>query len=187
MRRAIYLFIMILLLTGCKSSKQATSTKLPAETKYLSAKMQITAPMQSGTVTLNGTLKLKSSDRVQLSVLMPILRTELVRMEVCPEYCMLVDRMNRQYVVMTKEEMAKSLPSGMTYSRLENLLVSSAAAAGRYELSGKDMGLPSLEKAKVVVYDISDKEFDMTPTTVSSKYTQVSSDEMLDKVKALLQ
>jgi hypothetical protein len=39
----------------------------------------------------------------------------------------------------------------------------------------------------VVVYDISDKEFDMTPTTVSSKYTQVSSDEMLDKVKALLQ
>jgi hypothetical protein len=187
MKRAIYLFMMILLLASCKSSKQATSSKLPAETKYLSAKMQITAPMQSGTVTLNGTLKLKSSDRVQLSVLMPILRTEMVRMEVCPEYCMLVDRINHQYVTMTKDEMKKSLPSGMTYERLESLLISSAAASERYELSGKDMGLPSLEKAKVVVYDISDKEFEMTPTVVSSRYTQISSSEMLDKVKALLQ
>jgi hypothetical protein len=49
------------------------------------------------------------------------------------------------------------------------------------------MGLPSMEKAKVVVYDISDKEFEMTPTVVSSRYTQISSSEMLDKVKALLQ
>jgi uncharacterized protein YceK len=187
MKRAIYLFMMILLLTGCKSSKQATSSKYPSGMEYLSAKMQITAPMQSGTVTLNGTLKLKRSDRVQLSVLMPILRTELVRMEVCPEYCMIVDRMNHQYVTMTKKEMAKSLPSNMTYDRLESLLLNSAVASEKYELSGKDMGLPSLEKAKVVVYDISGDEFEMTPTKVSSRYTQVSSSDMLDKVKALLQ
>jgi hypothetical protein len=41
------------------------------------------------------------------------------------------------------------------------------------------MGLPKLEKAKVTVYDIADGEFDMQPTTVPGKYTQVSAADLL--------
>jgi hypothetical protein len=186
MKRVFYLLMTIVLLTGCKTAKHATTT-LPAETKYLSAKMQITAPLKSGSVTLNGTVKMKSDDRVQLSILMPILRSEMARMEVSPEQCMLVDRMNHRYVVMDEAEMKSMLPSHFSYAKLEKLLIDSAAAAERYEFSGKELGIPSLEKGKVVVYDISDKEFEMTPTTVSSKYTQVTTAELLNTINALLQ
>jgi hypothetical protein len=149
--------------------------------------MQITAPLSSGTVTLSGTVKLKSNELVQLSVLMPILRTELFRMELAPEYCMVVDRMNNRYSLMSKNEMASYLPSGMDYNKMENMLINSAASSDRYEFSGKDFGLPSLEKAKVVVYDISDKEISIIPTTLSSKYTRVSVEDMLNIVKLLQQ
>jgi hypothetical protein len=88
---------------------------------------------------------------------------------------------------MDEAEMKSMLPSHFSYAKLEKLLIDSAAAAERYEFSGKELGIPSLEKGKVVVYDISDKEFEMTPTTVSSKYTQVTTAELLNTINALLQ
>jgi hypothetical protein len=177
MKKVIYLMFVVLLLTGCRSSRHVASGS--DAIKYLSAKMQIVAPLKSGSVTLSGTVRLKSSDRVQLSVLMPILRSELFRLEVSSESCIVLDRMNKQYVLLSKAEMGSLLPSGFSYEKLEALLIKSAAAAERYELTGKDMGLPKLEKAKVTVYDIADGEFDMQPTTVPGKYTQVSAADLL--------
>ena len=57
---------------------------------------------------------------------------------------------------------------------------------GKTELSGKDIGIPSLEKAKVQLYEFSTKEFSMTPTELTSKYRQVPLEELVKMLVAFL-
>ena len=54
------------------------------------------------------------------------------------------------------------------------------------ELTGKDIGIPSLEKAKVQLYEFSTQEFSMTPTELTSKYNQVPLEELVKMLVALL-
>ncbi len=163
----------ITLLTGCKSSKLATIPATPEEVHYLSSKLQLTVPNDGGSMTAGGTMKLKSGERVQLSVLMPILRTEMVRIEVTPDEVLFLDRMNKRYVQATRTELETMFSANLKFAKLEKLLFEAAQPGGKSELTGKELGLPSLEKAKIKLYDFSDQEFNMTPTEISSKYTQV--------------
>ena len=47
---------------------------------------------------MNGTMKLVSGERMQLSLLMPILRSEVARLEITPDDVLVVDRMGKRYV-----------------------------------------------------------------------------------------
>ena len=53
-------------------------------------------------MSVGGTMKMKTHERVQVSLLMPILRTEVARIEITPDEVLLVDRMNRRFVRATK-------------------------------------------------------------------------------------
>ena len=57
---------------------------------------------------------------------------------------------------------------------------------GKTELTGKDIGIPSLEKAKVQLYEFSTQEFSMTPTELTSKYNQIPLEELVKMLVALL-
>ena len=48
---------------------------------------------------------MKGGERVQLSILMPILRTEIARLEITPDEILLVDRMNKRYVRASRSEL----------------------------------------------------------------------------------
>ena len=78
-------------LAGCKTSRHSSS--LSGESACLSSKVQLTVPHKDATLTVNGTMKLKKEECMQISFLMPILRTEVARMEVTPDEILLVDRM----------------------------------------------------------------------------------------------
>ena len=158
MRNVFYLLLLVVMLAGCKSTKNITSSVPVAEPCYLSSKLQLTIPSGSdGSITTGGTMKMKGGERVQLSILMPILRTEIARLEITPDEVLLIDRMNKRYV----------------------------RASGKAELSGKELGIPSLERAKVRLYDFSSKEFAMTPTEISDRYTQVPLEELLNMLTKL--
>ena len=129
---------------------------------------------------------MKTHERVQVSLLMPILRTEVARIEITPDEVLLVDRMNRRFVRATKEELKGMLPKNAEYSRLEKILMDASLPGGKTELTGKDVGIPSLEKAKVQLYEFSTKEFSMTPTELTSKYRQVPLEELVKMLTALL-
>lgn len=98
------------MLAGCKSSKHLatsetkTSTKAPTSS-YLASKLQLTIPGKKGSMSVGGTMKMKTHERVQISLLMPILRTEVARIEVTPDEVLLVDRMNKRFVRATKAEL----------------------------------------------------------------------------------
>ena len=62
---------------------------------------------------------------------------------------------------------------------MEKLLTDASKPGGKTELSGKDLGIPKLEKAKVQLYEFSTKEFSMTPTELTAKYRQVPLEELV--------
>lgn len=167
------LLIVLAILSGCKSSRMVTTPPVVDAPRYLSSKMQLTIPNKGGSFTVSGTMKLKSDDRVQLSILMPILRTEMVRIDISPDEAILVDRMNRRFVRTTKEELREVLPKNSNFAQLQKLLFDASLPQGKSDLTGKELGIPSFEKAKAKLYDFSFSEFIMSPTEVSSKYTQV--------------
>ena len=180
MKRIAYFLLIAVVLVGCKSSKRLTATKVPEVTaseaaipSYLASRLQLTIPGKGGSMSVGGTMKMKSRERVQISLLMPILRTELARIEVTPTEVLFVDRMNKRFVRATKNE-------------LEKLLTDASKPGGKTELSGKDLGIPKLEKAKVQLYDFSTKELSITPTEVTSRYRQVSLEELMKMLVALL-
>ncbi len=123
-------------------------------------------------MSVGGTMKMKSRERVQISLLMPILRTELARIEVTPTEVLFVDRMNKRFVRATKKELKEILSKNVEFSQLEKLLTDASKPGGKTELSGKDLGIPQTEKAKVQLYDFSTKELSITPTEVTSRYRQ---------------
>lgn len=163
-------------LSACKTSRQSEGSLQPA---CLSSKVRLTIPHKCGAVTVNGTLKLVSGERLQLSFLMPILRTELVRLDVTPDEVMLIDRMGKQYVQTNRNELKGLLPKKADFAHLEKLLFKAARPGGKTVLEGSDLGIPKLEKGRLELTDFSDKPFTLTPTQVSARYKKVELAELL--------
>lgn len=188
MRKILYLLLLVVVvLAGCKSSKTAvTQTAIPEAPRYLSSRLQLTVPSgANGSITTGGIMRMKSGERVQLSILMPVIRTEIARLEITPDEILLIDRMSKRYVRASRNELKDVLPKDARFSKLEKLLLDASLPGGKSELSGRELGIPSLEKAKLRLYDFSSKEFSMTPAEVSNRYTQVSLAELLNMLTEL--
>ncbi|MCD8081354.1 MAG: DUF4292 domain-containing protein [Bacteroides sp.] len=174
----------ILLLASCKTSKVVTR---PTDTtvRYVSSKLQLTVPNRSSTLTLNGTMKMMSPERIQLSVLVPILRSEAVRIDLTPDEVLVVDRMNRRYIRASREDLRDILLPKAEFFQLEKMIFAVAEKGDRVTLTAAELGLPTLEKAKVEFYDFSFNEFTMTPTEISGKYDEMTVDELLAMLNKL--
>lgn len=179
------LMLVALCLVGCKTSRQSTSG-LSGKTGYLSSKVQLTVPHQRGAVlTVNGTMKLKDDERVQISFLMPILRTEVARIEITPDTLLLVDRMEKRYVRVAKRDLKEMLPRKADFAHLQKLIYAASKPGAKNYLTGKDVGLTSFEKGKIELSNFSNKEFTMTPTHLSSRYKEVELSELLEMLMSL--
>lgn len=181
--RMLPLLLLAVALAGCKTSRMAHMGV--ENTGYLSSKVQLTVPHKDAVLTVNGTMKLKEGERMQLSFLMPILRTEVARMEVTPDDILLVDRMGKRYVQATLKELKRILPKKADFARLEKLLYAASKPDGKKTLTGKELGIPSLAKGKLVFSDFSNKGFTMSPTQLSQKYREVAWEELLEMLMDL--
>lgn len=187
-----YLYKILLLLTsllfvlsGCKTSRQS-DISIPKQTDYLSSKVLLTVPHSNGAVlTVHGTMKLKSAERMQLSFLMPIFRTEVARIEATPEDLLLVDRMGKRYVRITRAQLKKVASKNADFGRLEKILFDAAKPNAKRSLSGSELGISALAKASIELSDFSDAEFELTPTNLSSKYREVSLEELLEMLLSI--
>ena len=112
-------------------------------------------------------------------------KVKLARMEVTPEEILLVDRMGKRYVRATRKELKDVLPKKADFAHLEKILFDASKPDGKKDLSGKELGIPSLEKGKVELSNFSNDSFSLTPTELSSKYTQVELNEILEMLMSL--
>lgn len=173
-------------LAGCRTSRQAESV-INKDTGCLSSKVRLTIPTSKEAIlTVDGTLKLKAGERVQVSFQMPILRTEVARIDLTPDEILLVDRMGRRYVQASRKELKGMLPRKATFARLEKLLYEASKPGAKNYLTGTDLGIPSLEQGKIELTDFSSKPFNLTPTQLSSRYKRVELEELLGLLISLL-
>lgn len=177
------LLFAVLLLVGCKSTK--TVVKVPeVAQQYLSSKLELTIPHGDAVFTVNGTMKMKEGELVQMSLLMPLFRSEVARIEATPTYLLMVDRMNRRFVKGTQYDLRDYLPKD-SYQHLEKLIKEAAKPGGKATLTGKEIDIKQLAKAKIELYDFSDAPFSIEPTNVSSRYRQVTIEELLQLLMSL--
>lgn len=130
-------------------------------------------------------MKLVSGQCMQLSFVMPIIHSEVARLEVTPGYVLVIDRMGRRYVQATRQELKGVLPKKADFAHLEKMLFNASKQGGKATLTGKELGIPSLEKGKITLSDFSNKEISLTPTQVSSRYTRVEWTELLEMLAKL--
>lgn len=181
--RLVCLMVLLIGLAGCKTSRQAGSNR--PETGFLSSKVVLTVPTKEAVLTVNGTMKLKAGERMQLSFLMPILRSEVARIDITPDEVILVDRMGKRYVQASRRELKGVLPKKATFQYLEKLLYAASRPGGKNTLTGTELGIPSMEKGKIELTDFSTKPFNMTPTQLSSRYQKVEWYEILEMLMSL--
>ncbi|MDR0891716.1 MAG: DUF4292 domain-containing protein [Mediterranea sp.] len=187
MKRIAYLLLLLVVLAGCRSSKHLLAPEAVEVPHYLSSRVQLSLASRKGPIVVNGTMKMKSGECVQIALLMPILRTEVARVEATPQQVLLVDRMNRRYVRASREELRTMFPiAHVEFARLQKLLDDAAKPGGKRELSGADLGIPALDGSKVMLYDFSTKELQVTPTALNERYRQIPLDEFVTMLKGML-
>ena len=187
-RPAILLAMALLLcLAGCKTSRHAAGPSLK-ESTCLSSKVKLTVPSKQSVLTVNGTMKLVRGERMQLSFLsflMPILRTEVARIEVTPDDILLVDRMGKRYVRATRRELKGVLPKKADFAHLEKLLYDAARPEGKTVVTAESLGLHKIEGGRIEFSDFSTRPLALSPTQLSSKYVQVEWYELLHLLMSL--
>lgn len=169
---------LMLCLAGCHTSRRA-AREFSKESACLSAKVKLTVPSKQSVLTVNGTLKLRRGERAQLSFLMPILRTEVARIEVTPDDILLVDRMGRRYVRATRRELKGILPRKADFAHLEKLLFDAARPGGKTVVTAEELGLAGVEEGRLELSDFSTQSFQLQPTRLSARYEEVSWHEIL--------
>ena len=92
--------------------------------------------------------------------------------------------MNRRFVKATPRELRDYLPAE-SYKRLEKMIKDAAKPGGKATLTGQELGIKQLAKAKIELYDFSDEEISIEPTELSSRYRMVTMEEILQLLMSL--
>jgi hypothetical protein len=178
--QACTLMAALLLMTGCKSSNKLATA---AESPFLSSDVQLTLPMRGGDMSVNGTMKMVSGEGVQLSFAMPLFGSEVARLEMTPDTLLVVDRMNRRYVQAPVSAVNAMITRKVSFAQVEKLIRDAAKPDGKRTLTGKELGLPGLDKAQIGLSNFSNKTFTWNRTQPSARYERVDWELLL---KALL-
>ncbi len=116
MRNKIILSLFaIVLLASCSSQKQATKETRPShadpaiafvegvisndvDVQNIVGNASIRVSMDSETMKLSGALRMRRGEVVRLQLMLPVIGTEVARIEFTPSYVLIIDRMNKQYL-----------------------------------------------------------------------------------------
>ncbi len=187
MKKYLFLLIVMVALWGCKSSQKTILTTPTAPVvvapQYLSSRLQLTLPEKVGGQELNGTMKMKQGELIQISLLMPILRTEILRLEVMPEQMLLIDRMNRRYVVANGDDMKRIFRGQFSFGELETMLTDASKAGGSTLIKGADLGLTPFGDAEIKLFDFSAAPLQLEASKLSDRYKQISIEQLMQMLQ----
>ena len=138
---------------SCKSSKNVVTTPQPLTqsqqkakdilqkvsdnkqtTKFLTSKLRVQIQMGSQNLTLTGNLKMKRDDVIRLQ-LMAFGFVEAARLEFTNDYVLLMDRINKQYLRATYEQVDFLRNSGLNFHSLQALFWNELFQPGQGELT----------------------------------------------------
>ena len=131
------LFILIIGVYSCKSTKRITQADTALEDKTsselfndvlhkgleystFSSKLNMTISTGTKALSSKGSLKIVNNKAIQLSV-QPLFGIEMFRLYVEPDHIIILDRMNKRYVKESFENIKGTSPMGFDYYTLQSL------------------------------------------------------------------
>lgn len=148
----VSLLLMIMLMVSCKTSEplyrgviltgeeqlEAIVSNTPVFDSF-SSRLRLTLPLNGEEKTVNGTLKMKRDERIQISLVLPVIRTEAARIEITPERVTILDRMNKVYTSVPVSELRSVFNTEIDYPMLQALFANQIFVPGSAVLSSKQL------------------------------------------------
>lgn len=148
------LCFLVFLITSCKSTKTITSSsgmeKL-SEMKYLkevisnaptfetfSSKMRLTVDLNGKETMINGSLKMKRNEIIQISIA-PILGIEVARIEITKDSMLVLDRINKQYLYAPVSMLSFLADGDIDFYTLQSLFYNELFLPGKKEVGVSDL------------------------------------------------
>ena len=110
-----YIFL-ILLLASCASSKQTVIRK-----QTISQRAQVTLALDQHQYKTACTLKVWKNELIILSVL-PMMGIEMFRLEASPEQIIVIDKLHKQYAVLSYEDINEFAPTRLSFKKLQSIV-----------------------------------------------------------------
>ncbi|MGM9694788.1 MAG: DUF4292 domain-containing protein [Alloprevotella sp.] len=164
MRLLIPLLASVLLLAACKSAAPAgkepasvpttgTTHSLKADEaaavvkkaesrqatkEWLTAKVKATVGAGEKSLTVSGALRMRRDDVVQLSLFVPVLGMEALRLEFTPQDVLVLDRVNKEYVRATYDEVSFLREASLDFYSLQALFRNELFVPGKRGVAGSE-------------------------------------------------
>ena len=145
--------LMVALLASCsatKSIKTSHSIEGMTEKEFvehvidnaggwhaLTAKMALSVDLGKGTTKVNGALRIKKGEVIQMSIA-PFLGIEVARAEISPDGILVIDRMNKRYVEVSFAEVEALAKADLDFHTLQALFLNELFLPGKGDLTARD-------------------------------------------------
>lgn len=103
-----------------------------------SSKLKMDLPVKRGGYTVNGTLKIQKDQMIQISLLVPIIRSEAARIEITPKRVLVIDRIHKRYADVAVAELSSVFQTEVDFSILQALFTNTIFKPGKKQISAKD-------------------------------------------------
>lgn len=85
------------------------------------AQMTFTAQLAGNDVTLPGTIHMRRDQVIRLQLMVPLLGTEVGRLEFTPDYVLVVDRLHKEYIKADYQQLDFMRQNGLNFYTLQSL------------------------------------------------------------------
>lgn len=114
------------------------------EREALTAKMSLALDVSGKTTRVNGTMRIKKGEVIQLSIA-PLLGIEIARAEISPYGVLVIDRMNKRYVRVTFTELQELTNAQLDFHTLQALFLNEIFLPGKKDLTSRDLSAFDIE------------------------------------------
>ena len=114
------------------------------EREALTAKMSLALDVSGKTKKVNGTMRIKKGEVIQLSIA-PLLGIEIARAEISPYGVLVIDRMNKRYVRVTFTELQELTNAQLDFHTLQALFLNEIFLPGKKDLTSRDLSAFDIE------------------------------------------
>ena len=145
--------------------------------KNLVSNLTFTINDGSKDITVPGILRMRKDEVIRLQLLIPILRSEVGRIEFTKDYVLFIDRIHKQYVKANYDEVGFLRDNGINFYSLQSLFWNQIFIPRKQRISEADFSQLSVDESKVqsegtTLIGLKDGKMDYK-WTVNSKRNQI--------------
>lgn len=107
--------------------------------KNITGSMSFTMQMGSKDITVPGALRMRKDEVIRLQLFIPILGTEVGRLEFTPTYVLIIDRLHKEYIKADYTQVDFLKKQGITFYSLQALFWNQLLLPGSQKVSESDL------------------------------------------------